>query len=90
VSKKRMLELYANVVEFGPGIYGLGKATHSVYGLSPKRINRFQAAMLAAVLPNSKRYSVGKPSSYIFERSDDIRRSMQALGGVGFLKTLKK
>jgi len=90
VSKERILELYVNVVEFGPGIYGVGEATNRFYGIGPKRINRFQAAMLAAVLPSPKRYSVAKPSGYVFERSADIRRSMQALGGVGFLKELKK
>ncbi|MGH1441184.1 MAG: monofunctional biosynthetic peptidoglycan transglycosylase [Cellvibrionaceae bacterium] len=89
VSKERILELYVNVVEFGPGIYGVGKATETFYGTKPKSINRFQAAMLASVLPNPKRYSVAKPSAYVFERSADIRRSMRALGGVGFLSTLE-
>lgn len=89
VSKERILELYVNVVEFGPGIYGVSHAAEAFYGLEPKQLNRFQAAMLASVLPNPKRYSVAKPSAYVFERSADIRRSMQALGGIGFLKQMR-
>jgi len=88
VEKERILELYVNVVEFGPGVYGIGNATQKFYGVNPKRINRFQAAMLASVLPNPKRYSVTRPSAYVFERSADIRRSMRALGGKAFLEQL--
>lgn len=89
LSKERILELYVNVIEFGPGIYGVGYATEHFYNQTPKNITRFQASMLAGVLPNPKRFDVHNPSSYQFERAEDIRHSMWALGGVGFLEKLE-
>ncbi len=88
LTKERILELYVNVVEFGPGIYGVGTASEKFYGVSPGRMNLFQASTLAAVLPNPKRYLVATPSDYVYDRAHDIRQSMRALGGVGYLKEL--
>ncbi len=88
LSKQRILELYINVVEFGPGVYGVGVASEKFYGLSPRQVNSFQASTLAAVLPSPKRYLVVAPSAYIYQRSKDIRWSMRALGGVAYLKGL--
>ncbi len=88
LSKERILELYVNVVEFGPGIYGIGQATETFYNKKPSQMTAFQASMLAGVLPNPKRYSIVNPSSYQFERAADIRHFMWSLGGVGFLDKL--
>jgi monofunctional biosynthetic peptidoglycan transglycosylase len=51
LGKQRILELYLNVVEWGPGIYGAEAASHSYYGTSARHIDREQAARLAAILP---------------------------------------
>ncbi len=51
LGKQRILELYLNVVEMGPGIYGVEAASHAWYRTSARRINRDQAARLAAILP---------------------------------------
>jgi monofunctional biosynthetic peptidoglycan transglycosylase len=51
LGKERILELYLNVVEWGPGIYGVEAASHAYYGISARKIGRDQAARLAAVLP---------------------------------------
>jgi monofunctional biosynthetic peptidoglycan transglycosylase len=51
LGKQRILELYLNVVEWGPGIYGVEAASHADYGISARRLGRDQAARLAAVLP---------------------------------------
>jgi monofunctional biosynthetic peptidoglycan transglycosylase len=51
LGKERILELYLNVVEWGPGIYGVEAASHAYYGTSARKIGRDQAARLAAVLP---------------------------------------
>jgi monofunctional glycosyltransferase len=51
LGKKRILELYLNVVEWGPGIYGVEAASHAYYGTSARKIGRDEAARLAAVLP---------------------------------------
>ncbi|HEU5340102.1 monofunctional biosynthetic peptidoglycan transglycosylase [Edaphobacter sp.] len=55
LGKQRILELYLNEVEFGPGIYGVEAACRSYYGTSARSIDRGQAARLAAVLPDPRR-----------------------------------
>ncbi len=52
LSKRRILELYLNVIEFGPGIYGVEAAARHYFGVSAKDVTRTQAAQLAAVLPS--------------------------------------
>jgi monofunctional glycosyltransferase len=51
LGKRRILELYLNVVEWGPGVYGAGSASRYYYGISARNIGREQAARLAAILP---------------------------------------
>jgi monofunctional biosynthetic peptidoglycan transglycosylase len=51
LGKQRILELYLNVVEFGPGIYGVEAASRAYYGVPARKIDRDRAARLAAVLP---------------------------------------
>ena len=86
--KQRLIELYLNVVEFGPGIYGVGKAAKHFYNISAGVLSPYQASLLAAVLPNPKRFSASRPSAYIRQRAADIRAGMRALGGLGFLDRL--
>ncbi len=52
LGKQRILELYLNVVEWGPGIYGADAASRAWYGTAPRNIGREQGARLAAILPN--------------------------------------
>ena len=59
LSKRRILEIYLNVVEFGPGVYGVGAASRHYYGRSPARLSRHQAAMLAASLPRPSTWHPG-------------------------------
>jgi monofunctional biosynthetic peptidoglycan transglycosylase len=58
VSKKRILEIYLNVVEFGPGVYGIGHASHYYFKKSASQLNAKEGAFLAILLPSPKRYSV--------------------------------
>ncbi len=51
LGKQRILELYLNVVEWGPGIYGVESASEHYYGIPARRVDRQQAAELAAILP---------------------------------------
>jgi len=51
VGKERILELYLNTAEFGPGIFGVGAAARAYFGVPVQRLSRFQAASLAATLP---------------------------------------
>ena len=88
LSKQRILELYVNVVEYGPGIYGVAHASEHFFKRSPKLLNPQQSALLASVLPNPKQFSATKPSSYLYKRARRIRLSMNNLGGVDFLQQL--
>ncbi|TAK56477.1 MAG: monofunctional biosynthetic peptidoglycan transglycosylase [Gammaproteobacteria bacterium] len=88
--KQRILEVYLNVVEFGPGIWGVEAASRHYFGRSAARLSREQAALLAAVLPNPKRYSVAAPSAWIRERQRWILGQMQALGGPAYLERLQR
>lgn len=78
--KQRILEVYLNSVEFGPGIYGAEAAAQRFFGVSAQRLSRQQAALLAAVLPNPHRFLVQAPSPYVRKRQQWILKQMQQLG----------
>jgi monofunctional biosynthetic peptidoglycan transglycosylase len=74
--KKRILEVYLNVVEWGPGIYGAEAAAQYHFHKSAADLTRREAALLAAVLPNPRQFSAGKPSGYISRRAGQIQTRM--------------
>jgi monofunctional biosynthetic peptidoglycan transglycosylase len=63
--KRRILEVYVNVAEMGPGIYGVGAAARAHFNTTADKLTPRQAALLAAVLPNPRYYSAGKPGKYV-------------------------
>jgi monofunctional biosynthetic peptidoglycan transglycosylase len=79
--KRRILEVYLNIAEFGYGTYGAEAAAQRFFHTSAARLSRGDAAVLAAVLPNPVRLSAAAPSRYVQQRRDWILRQMQALGG---------
>jgi monofunctional glycosyltransferase len=79
--KRRILEMYLNVAEFGHGIYGAEAAAEHFFHKDASRLTRGDAAVLAAVLPNPQHYSAVAPSHYVQQRRDWILGQMQALGG---------
>jgi monofunctional biosynthetic peptidoglycan transglycosylase len=79
--KRRILEIYLNIAEFGDGTYGAEAAAQRFFHKPAARLTRGDAAILAAVLPNPQRYSAAAPSRYILQRRDWILSQMQALGG---------
>lgn len=79
--KRRIMEVYLNVAEFGPGLYGVEAASQAHFGVSADQLTATQAARLAAVLPNPKVFDAGHPSPYVWERVSWIRRQMDQLGG---------
>ncbi|MEJ2643047.1 MAG: monofunctional biosynthetic peptidoglycan transglycosylase [Desulfosarcinaceae bacterium] len=83
--KDRIMEIYLNTVEFGPGVYGVATASRRFFGRPPKRLNRRQAALLAAVLPSPKRMSARSPSAYVNQRASEIQHWMVQLGGKRYL-----
>lgn len=78
--KPRILELYLNVAEFGPGVYGVQAAARHWYGVDVWALTPGQAARLAAILPNPWRYRAEPPSPYVQRRSEWILRQMRQLG----------
>ena len=78
--KRRILEVYANIAEFGPGIYGAEAAARAHFGTDAGSIAPAQAALLAAVLPNPKRLQAAAPSAYVRGRQQWILRQMRQLG----------
>jgi monofunctional biosynthetic peptidoglycan transglycosylase len=80
--KKRILEVYLNVAELGPGTFGVGAAAQRYFGKPAARLTAADSALLAAVLPNPKRLSVAAPSAYVRERQQWIERQMRQLGPV--------
>ncbi|MDE9571552.1 monofunctional biosynthetic peptidoglycan transglycosylase, partial [Xenorhabdus bovienii] len=67
-SKKRILTVYLNIVEFGNGIFGVEAAAQHYFGKPARRLTASEAALLAAVLPNPHRYKVNAPSAYVLQR----------------------
>lgn len=86
--KRRIIEVYANVVEFGDGIYGAQAAARSFFRKDAARLSAAESARLAAVLPNPKRYNAARPGPYVQRRSNAIQRQMRHIGGAGYLRTL--
>lgn len=74
--KRRILEVYLNVVEWGPGVYGAEAAAQYHFHKPAATLTRHEAALLAAVLPNPIRFSAGKPSGYIQRRAGQIQARM--------------
>lgn len=88
LSKQRILEIYLNIAELGPGIYGIGAAGRNYFGRTPAGISFEQAALLAAVLPNPTRLDVNNPSDYVRERQRWILTQMQRLDREGWITRL--
>jgi monofunctional biosynthetic peptidoglycan transglycosylase len=84
--KRRILEVYLNVAEFGPGIFGIEAASQTYFRKSAARLTSAEAATLAAILPSPLRSSATRPSSYISRRTRQIQQQMQRMGGLEVLK----
>jgi monofunctional glycosyltransferase len=88
-SKQRIVEMYVNIAEMGYGIYGVQSASDIFYKKDAINLTRNETALLAAVLPNPKRFSVKNPSGYVLGRRNWIVRQMYQLGDVKYLEKLK-
>lgn len=86
--KQRIIEVYANIVEFGDGVYGAQAAARTYFRRDADALTAAQAARMAAVLPNPKRYSVARPGPYVQRRTQAIQRHMRNLGGEAYLQNL--
>jgi monofunctional biosynthetic peptidoglycan transglycosylase len=83
-SKERIIEVYLNVIEMGEGIYGIEAASQAYYKQPAVKLTRGQSAMIAAILPNPRRWTPNKPTAYLKGRQTWILRQMNNLKPVGF------
>ena len=79
LSKKRILEVYLNTVDWGKGIRGVGEAANAYFHVSASRVSRGQAALLAAVLPSPHRWSPAKPNARVLKRQKRILKDMNIM-----------
>jgi monofunctional glycosyltransferase len=70
--KWRIAQAYLNTIEWGPGIYGVEAASEYAFHHPAKRLTRAEAALLAAILPNPRRWSAAAPTAYIRGRAETI------------------
>jgi len=80
--KERILEVYLNVIEMGDGIYGAQAASRAYFKKDAKNLSRQEAALLVAVLPSPRKYSVTRPGPYMYKRQAWVLGQMSQWGGV--------
>jgi monofunctional biosynthetic peptidoglycan transglycosylase len=80
--KHRILEVYLNIVEFGPGVYGVAAASEYWYQLPLDQLSLNQMTRLVALLPSPWHYRAEPPTPYILERAEWIEQQMAQLGYV--------
>ncbi len=87
-SKQRTLEIYLNSVEWGEGIFGIEAASRHYFNVSASQLTPYQASLLAATLPNPRKWSPANPDDKIQKKAGWIRGQMSNLGGKSYLKQL--
>jgi len=83
-TKRRILEVYLNIAEFGRGVFGIAAASETFYKKTPDRLTRTQSALLAAALPNPRRLRIDHPSPYMRARAGWILKQMNQLNRPAF------
>jgi monofunctional biosynthetic peptidoglycan transglycosylase len=82
--KRRILEVYLNVIELGPGIYGAEAASQYYWKKSAAKLNPSEAQLFAAILPNPRRWNPKRPTNFVLRRRNFIRRNIVLLGQAYF------
>jgi monofunctional biosynthetic peptidoglycan transglycosylase len=86
--KRRILEVYLNVAEFGPGVFGVEAASRAYFHKSAARLTLTEATLLAAILPSPLRSDLAHPTSYALSRSRHIQRQMKLMNSGAYLKQM--
>jgi monofunctional biosynthetic peptidoglycan transglycosylase len=81
--KRRIMEVYLNVAEWGDGLFGVQAAAKARFGKDSKDLTRQEAALLAAVLPSPNKWRVDPPGPYVRERAGTIRARMRVVEADG-------
>ena len=82
--KERIMEVYLNSIEMGNGVYGAESGARHWYRKSASDLTKKEAAGIAAILPNPRKYKATNSSSYINRRKDKIVRVMQHIGKIDY------
>ncbi len=80
--KERIMEVYLNVIEMGPGVYGAEEASQKYFRHSAKKLTTAESALIAACLPNPRRFLVAAPSQYVRGRQQTIMGLMPKMGTI--------
>lgn len=83
-SKKRIMEAYLNCIEMGNGIYGAAAVAKINFKTTPEKLTKEQCALIAATLPNPRKFNSAKPSKYMKQRQNAILKNMKNIGPVKF------
>jgi monofunctional biosynthetic peptidoglycan transglycosylase len=83
-SKERIMEVYLNEIEMGDGIYGVEAASQNYFHKPAKQINNSEAALIAACLPNPRKWSPAKPTAYILRKKNWILSHMNKVDAKDF------
>lgn len=89
LSKKRILEIYLNIAEFGNGVYGVKAASEIYFKAKPAELDMIKSALLITALPSPRRYNLADPSPYMIKRRNWILQYMFYLGNTDYLKKLE-
>ncbi|MFT5657586.1 MAG: monofunctional biosynthetic peptidoglycan transglycosylase [Gammaproteobacteria bacterium] len=87
-SKQRILEIYLNIAQWGSNQYGAQAASQYYFAKNAIHLNRYESALMAAVLPNPVLFHVDNPSSYTRERQSWILHQIRGLGGPSYLSNM--
>lgn len=82
--KERIMEVYLNSIEMGNGVYGAQEAARVWYRTSADKLTKREAAGIAAILPNPRKYKASNSSAYIERRKDRIMRNMRHIGKIEY------
>src|ERR1700722_1612878 len=83
--KRRILEVYMNVAEFGDGIYGADAASREFFHKAPSQLDAHEAGLLASALPHPRKLHPHRPAAYVQNHAEWVERQVRQLGGTGYL-----
>ena len=89
-SKRRIMEVYLNVAEMGPGIYGAEAAARHWFGKSAADLTPREAARIAAILPSPRRYDAASPGPYVRRRASRVQASARVVRNEGLAACVLK
>lgn len=86
--KQRILEVYLNIAEWGPGVFGLEAASRYHFGIPASQLTPLQAALLASSLPSPLKYDPARPAGHLIDRARWNLEQQRKLGGTAWLAPL--